>query len=191
VDFPHFVLSGRKGALREMVEFNRNKERQILRNRAQCTECQDIIESKSTHDCVSCKCGNIQVDGGLSYLKRGSARGAPIELSELRPDFAAFPQVTADSWLCHPPGWDAIVLDALGKLSPGARVLQTKSKFGDMRFYIAGTEADIAVAAAAETAAYTTCSRCGGALSLEPTTESNSIYAPQAEPCKSCNSQRT
>lgn len=42
----------------------------ILRNRAQCLRCGDVIESKSVHDFVTCSCGNLSVDGGHDYLKR-------------------------------------------------------------------------------------------------------------------------
>ena len=39
------------------------------KNKAQCMKCLDIIESKYTHDFVSCKCGDIFVDGGNSYWR--------------------------------------------------------------------------------------------------------------------------
>lgn len=42
----------------------------ILRNRARCLKCGDVIESKSVHDFVTCSCGNLSVDGGKYYLKR-------------------------------------------------------------------------------------------------------------------------
>lgn len=35
-----------------------------MRNRAKCKLCQEIIESKFSHDFVKCKCGEIFVDGG-------------------------------------------------------------------------------------------------------------------------------
>jgi hypothetical protein len=40
-----------------------------MKNRAKCKLCGDIIESLHVHDYVSCKCGEIAVDGGLQYLK--------------------------------------------------------------------------------------------------------------------------
>lgn len=40
------------------------------RNRAQCKKCKDVIESRWTHEFVTCKCGSISVDGGSSYAKR-------------------------------------------------------------------------------------------------------------------------
>lgn len=44
----------------------------ILKNKAQCLKCGDIIESKYVHDFVHCKCGEIFVDGGKMYLRRGA-----------------------------------------------------------------------------------------------------------------------
>ena len=40
-----------------------------MRNRAKCNLCQDIIESFHRHDYVTCKCGEISIDGGLHYLR--------------------------------------------------------------------------------------------------------------------------
>lgn len=45
----------------------------ILRNSAKCLECGDVIESKHRHDWVKCSCGNIFVDGGKVYIRRGVA----------------------------------------------------------------------------------------------------------------------
>lgn len=44
----------------------------VLVNKCQCRKCEDIIESKHRHDFVSCKCGAIFTDGGLSYIRRGA-----------------------------------------------------------------------------------------------------------------------
>jgi hypothetical protein len=55
----------------------------ILSNKAKCNKCGDIIESKYTHDFVSCKCGAISVDGGKEYLKRSAMNfNDLIEMSE-------------------------------------------------------------------------------------------------------------
>lgn len=54
----------------------------LTRNRAQCGNCEDIIESKTRHDFVVCKCWNadaygitgahgVFLDGGLSYPRSG------------------------------------------------------------------------------------------------------------------------
>ena len=55
----------------------------IIRNRAKCLKCGDVIESTHRHDFVGCKCGAIFVDGGLDYLRRGGKFLEDIEeLSE-------------------------------------------------------------------------------------------------------------
>lgn len=36
-----------------------------------CLQCNDIIESKTLHDCVSCKCGACSIDGGNQYTRIG------------------------------------------------------------------------------------------------------------------------
>lgn len=43
-----------------------------IRNRAQCRLCLDIIESRHRHDFVTCKCGEIFVDGGHAYIRMGA-----------------------------------------------------------------------------------------------------------------------
>lgn len=37
----------------------------------ECLQCGDIIESKSVHDLVSCKCESCHIDGGSEYLRFG------------------------------------------------------------------------------------------------------------------------
>lgn len=57
----------------------------ILANKAQCSKCGDIIESRYRHEFVSCSCGAIFVDGGTDYLRRGYKKedgDCFIELSE-------------------------------------------------------------------------------------------------------------
>ncbi len=36
-----------------------------------CLICGDVIESKSVHDLVSCKCDSCYIDGGQDYLHFG------------------------------------------------------------------------------------------------------------------------
>lgn len=43
----------------------------IVQNAVICNKCDDFIVSKNRHDFVECKCGNIFVDGGQEYLRRG------------------------------------------------------------------------------------------------------------------------
>ena len=45
--------------------------RRIIKNQIRCNFCGDVIESKTVHDWVACKCGRCFVDGGLDYLRRG------------------------------------------------------------------------------------------------------------------------
>lgn len=40
----------------------------IIRNIAKCKICDDVIESKHTHDYVMCKCGAITLDGSKEYI---------------------------------------------------------------------------------------------------------------------------
>lgn len=47
-------------------------DKKIKANKAQCKLCGDIIESKTVHDFVQCSCGEIFVDGGKQYLRRGA-----------------------------------------------------------------------------------------------------------------------
>jgi hypothetical protein len=54
----------------------------ITRNAARCKLCGDTIESKSVHDFVTCTCGNLHVDGGHEYLKRGWKEDSWEDLSE-------------------------------------------------------------------------------------------------------------
>ena len=42
----------------------------LLLNQAQCKICKQVIQSKHRHDFVSCKCGEISVDGGTNYIRR-------------------------------------------------------------------------------------------------------------------------
>lgn len=53
----------------------------IKENKIQCRLCKDIIESKSVHDFVMCKCGSVFTDGGKDYLRRGGDLKNIIDLS--------------------------------------------------------------------------------------------------------------
>lgn len=45
--------------------------KKIIRNVARCKKCGDVIESTYRNEFVSCTCGDIYVDGGLDYIRRG------------------------------------------------------------------------------------------------------------------------
>jgi predicted RNA-binding Zn-ribbon protein involved in translation (DUF1610 family) len=47
----------------------------IERNAARCRSCGDEIESTHRHDFRSCSCGDLSVDGGKAYIKRGYRSG--------------------------------------------------------------------------------------------------------------------
>lgn len=48
----------------------------IIRNSAKCLDCDTEIESTHRHDFKTCPCGNIFVDGGHAYIRRGFRDGA-------------------------------------------------------------------------------------------------------------------
>lgn len=47
----------------------------IVRNRAKCLSCGEVIESTYRHDHRTCSCGNLSVDGGTDYIRRGFRDG--------------------------------------------------------------------------------------------------------------------
>lgn len=64
----------------------------IIRNAVQCKICGEIIESKTQHDFVGCKCfkesggkRGVAVDGGLSYIRRCGDPAIWIDMTETRP----------------------------------------------------------------------------------------------------------
>ena len=44
--------------------------KKLLINQARCLLCGDIVTSKYSHDYVTCKCGNLSIDGGNEYPRR-------------------------------------------------------------------------------------------------------------------------
>lgn len=56
-----------------------NSYMKIIRNAAKCLKCGDTIESTHQHDFVRCSCGNLFVDGGKEYLRRGFVHRSMIE----------------------------------------------------------------------------------------------------------------
>lgn len=60
--------------------------RKIIRNRARCKECGDVIESTHVHDFVRCTCHAIFVDGGREYVRRGMVGDALEVLTEYAPE---------------------------------------------------------------------------------------------------------
>ena len=61
----------------------------IVQNAVICNKCDEFIFSAHRHDFVECKCGNIFVDGGQEYLRRGGKAledGSYIDMSWELPD---------------------------------------------------------------------------------------------------------
>lgn len=56
--------------------------KKIKRNAIKCNPCGDVIESRNSHDFVTCTCGTCAVDGGLDYLRRMGNDGDFEELAE-------------------------------------------------------------------------------------------------------------
>lgn len=71
----YYEIRGRKGITENGTFVKQEEEpeaprRVLIHNRCICKECGDIIESKSVHDFVRCKCGACSTDGGLDYIHR-------------------------------------------------------------------------------------------------------------------------
>lgn len=58
---------------------SKKKEPKLLRNRAKCKLCGDVVESKHVHDWVQCKCKAMFTDGGTDYIRRGAKNLDDIE----------------------------------------------------------------------------------------------------------------
>lgn len=60
---------------------------EIVRNAAKCLKCLEILESIHRHDFRMCKCGNLFVDGGRDYIRRGAEDLENIlDLTEYSPE---------------------------------------------------------------------------------------------------------
>lgn len=44
-------------------------------NKARCLKCGQTLVSQHRHDYKTCRCGNLSVDGGPAYIKRGFRDG--------------------------------------------------------------------------------------------------------------------
>jgi len=56
--------------------------KRLSRNIVRCKKCNDVIESRWTHDFVWCSCKAIFTDGGKDYVRRGGELDAMDDLSE-------------------------------------------------------------------------------------------------------------
>ncbi len=55
-------------------------------NGAICGECGWFVRSRNRHDMVTCKCGNVSVDGGSMYAKRNFKTGNYTDVIEYYSD---------------------------------------------------------------------------------------------------------
>ncbi len=62
-------------------KYRMGEHRPFKRNRAQCNACKEVVESTAHHEFVTCKCGALSVDGGMSYLRRVFGNSGYTELS--------------------------------------------------------------------------------------------------------------
>lgn len=56
----------------------------LIKNSGKCTKCDTVLESKHRHDFVTCKCGNISIDGGPEYSRRVGGLSDYEDLCEYR-----------------------------------------------------------------------------------------------------------
>lgn len=57
--------------------------KKILVNKVRCKKCNDIIESKHSHDFKVCGCGEIFIDGGTDNQRYGWGINQTEEKTEL------------------------------------------------------------------------------------------------------------
>ena len=75
-------------------------------NAAICYTCGSVIRSRTTHDFVQCRCGDIFVDGGEDYQRFGWSENANYRLITEDDDYhitlrGALHDRTADNPLGH------------------------------------------------------------------------------------------
>lgn len=101
--------------------------RRIKRNAARCKLCGDIIESAFRHHFVTCSCGNLSVDGGTDYIRRGFANGQDSyeDMNEYGYDVMSYHAVG--------PGWWKLLdkeLKDFYDIDPGITRIDVKEKYG-------------------------------------------------------------
>ena len=64
--------------------------RQERPNAARCLECDVLLYSRHRHDYRTCACGNLMVDGGADYIRRGFRDLSKIQEVEYWPVPAGF-----------------------------------------------------------------------------------------------------
>lgn len=76
----------------------------IVRNAVKCLDCSVEIESTHVHDWKQCDCGNVFVDGGKDYIRRGFVNAERyVEMSVFTDDEEA-PAPAGDQWTTSETG---------------------------------------------------------------------------------------
>jgi hypothetical protein len=71
----------------------------LLANAAKCLKCGDEIFSAFTHDFKECECGDLFVDGGMSYVRHGfKNRDNYMDLSITIDDFTFDMMMSSLDW---------------------------------------------------------------------------------------------
>ena len=77
--------------------------------RVKCRQCKDVIQSKSVHDFVSCKCRAIYIDGGGEYTRCGGNPSDFIYLDKKK-------QKPREWWLCPVCGSGYVASEEVDRL---------------------------------------------------------------------------
>lgn len=83
----------------------------LMKNRAKCRLCNDLIESVHRHDYVTCQCGEISIDGGSGegYIRcRANDYRNLIRLDDENNEI--MPTVTATAVSSEPPKQDGVAI---------------------------------------------------------------------------------
>ena len=114
------------------------KKTYIVANSVRCTLCGDNIFSSHVHDFVTCKCGNISVDGGQDYLRRSGGMETHVDTSIVMFEHhVKFITETLTDMREHTEGTDdtyAIVMCILSSLMNTGYMLVNTSRDLDRQF---------------------------------------------------------
>ena len=99
----------------------------IKRNAAKCKLCGDVIESRWRNNFVTCSCGNLSVDGGKDYERRGYSNGR-----ESYEDMNEYVVDIMPTYECCPGWWKMLdcELKEFYDIDPQLTKLSVKEKFG-------------------------------------------------------------
>jgi len=99
----------------------------IKRNAAKCKVCGEVVESRWRNNFVTCSCGNLSVDGGHDYIRRGFRDGKDSyeDLNEYGVD------IVPTYATC--PGWWKLLdceLKEFYEVDPELTEVRVKEKYG-------------------------------------------------------------